>query len=115
MTAFKAGQKVRRTQDQTLSFSSFVHKGGEYVIKKVVQSGSALVLEGCPFSSSGYPFTWSADKFELIEEYAGIDLAATSAPINDTICAACGNDKCSHTEKSCWRCGAALQKGAATP
>ena len=28
--------------------------------------------------------------------------------INDHICKTCSNERCSKTEKSCWRCGAAL-------
>jgi hypothetical protein len=34
--------------------------------------------------------------------------SATAAPINDHVCPACWNDKCSKTEKSCWKCGSPL-------
>ena len=29
-------------------------------------------------------------------------------PVNDHTCPACGNNRCSKTEKSCWRCGGLL-------
>jgi hypothetical protein len=30
------------------------------------------------------------------------------APINDHVCPTCRNDRCSKTEKSCWKCGGKL-------
>lgn len=34
-----------------------------------------------------------------------LGLNANVAVINDHVCPACKNDKCSKTEKSCWKCG----------
>lgn len=42
---------------------------------------------------------------------AAVTKASTPAKaINDYVCPACKNDKCSKTEKSCWKCGFQFNK-----
>ncbi len=36
-------------------------------------------------------------------------MVASNAAINDHTCTSCGNNRCSKTEKSCWKCGSPIQ------
>ncbi len=35
-------------------------------------------------------------------------MVASNAAINDHTCTSCGNNRCSKTEKSCWKCGSPI-------
>ncbi len=48
------------------------------------------------------------DEFEIRQVDATIDTClnvVTTEAINDHVCPSCNNDRCSKTEKSCWKCG----------
>lgn len=53
---------------------------------------------------------WYADRFELHQKGdALVDASAqTTVAVNNHTCPHCKNDRCSKTEKSCWRCGGKL-------
>jgi hypothetical protein len=54
---------------------------------------------------STFPRDW-AKAFEAFNKpVKGITSSGNTAQVNDHICVACGNTKCSKTEKSCWKCG----------
>ena len=98
---FEVGQKVKCVRGTGNPDSPLI-VGKIYTIKRVYQSvvmSDTWVVDVDLISFSGY----YAFRFEALSTDNAA--AMTGAPINDYVCKACRNEKCSRTEKSCWRCG----------
>src|ERR1700723_2371366 len=73
-------------------------RGKEWDIRVVSDDG---ITPGVVITSHDF-----ALYYELTEMSKSAAVAVPSAaPINNYVCKACRNEKCSSTEKSCWKCG----------
>lgn len=63
--------------------------GIKYEVRQLLPSGRSLTIGA--ISKATIP--------SVVKE------AASTLAVNDHTCKACGNDRCSKTEKSCWKCG----------
>lgn len=104
--------------------------GKEYVITLVIPHGNIPNSGWSDLTFLGVVTEWSRtlgnsveDKALLLASYDAVNMkyvpkfAANNSvnkpvvakAINDYVCPACSNDKCSKTEKSCWKCGFKFQ------
>lgn len=62
------------------------------------------------YNSGGCTLTQTPKAQDSSKRYWNVVPPATNStsPINDHTCTQCGNNACSKTEKSCWKCGAAI-------
>ncbi len=58
---------------------------------------------GGPYAVTGYAFVDAVRYGKLV-----LLSTAVVATVNDFTCPTCRNDRCSRSEKSCWKCGGAL-------
>ena len=103
---YQVGDKVKCIDDSMCSIT--INFGSIYTVADIrPDTGDWFVLLEERVGS------WMrADRFELataISERVSKDIVIDSAiAINDCTCPTCKNDRCSSTEKTCWRCGGNL-------
>lgn len=57
------------------------------------------------------PLTTVMSSETLTDSYKVNMVPQSTKAINDYVCPACHNNKCSKTEKSCWKCGFSFSNG----
>lgn len=45
---------------------------------------------------------------EMVKVPSKMDITVVSSTVNDHVCSHCKNERCSKSEKNCWRCGGPL-------
>ncbi len=78
---------------------SGVYEGGMYVKIRVDIKGQEM---------DGLVSLYDVLEIQLAEPLKQVVVSTTMGAVNDHVCATCGNDRCSRTERSCWRCGAPI-------
>ena len=110
MAPFSRGEEVICIEEANAALI----KGNHYRIAYIGWDGSdwmvsVRTMHGIPIADCSIWGDWYARRFAPIDANITQPTTATSsAAINDHICKTCGNDRCSKTEKICWKCGGKL-------
>lgn len=109
---FKVGDKVaihKPTDMAIVDNIAWVTEMDKYdgkVATIACPSPHPIHTSGNIFMIVGSPFYFHRNWLYVLDVRSPIQ--ANSMPVNDHICPTCKNDRCSKTEKSCWRCGNSL-------
>jgi hypothetical protein len=95
--------KLHRTDGPAVIYSDG-HEAWYFEGKLHRTDGPAIIY------SNGYEFWYLYGKELTHEKWlvaitSIISIVSSSMPTNDYTCPSCKNDRCSKTEKSCWKCG----------
>jgi hypothetical protein len=62
-------------------------------------------VSGDDYKLVGWGLSWNKRRFEKVDDNS---ITGPIPLVNDRICPTCKNDRCSRTEKACWKCGNSL-------
>lgn len=121
--AYKCNVRTENFSRMTLQIGRFIRECGKYEVHKGKSGGvfrtptlidemakAPVPVQDAAFKMmSGHPFT---ERERLLDVKTGTlpppMEPIVSVTVNDYTCG-CGNTKCNKTEKSCWKCGAAIK------